>query len=48
MVDVPAALVAPDGEHCCPTLVDGVHPSPEGYGVMVPMIEDVIGADQRK
>jgi lysophospholipase L1-like esterase len=45
VIDYHSALQAANGENYVPNLtVDGVHPSPAGYVLMTPMVEDAITA----
>jgi lysophospholipase L1-like esterase len=49
VVDYHAVLVASDGNHYRPGLtMDRVHPTPAGYDLMGPLVEDAAAADQRK
>jgi lysophospholipase L1-like esterase len=49
VVDFHSALVSVDGKTYVPDLtIDGVHPTPAGYDLMTPLIEDAIAADQHK
>lgn len=49
VIDYHSALVAIDGQTYVPDLtLDGVHPSPAGYDLMTPMVEDAITASQMK
>ncbi len=47
VIDYHSVLEAADGQTYVPDLtVDGVHPSPAGYTLMTPMVEDAIAATQ--
>lgn len=49
VLDYHSALVSVDGNTYVPDLtLDGVHPTPSGYDLMTPMVEDAITADQKK
>jgi lysophospholipase L1-like esterase len=49
VIDYHTALMAIDGQTYVPDLtLDGVHPTPAGYDIMTPMVEDAIAATQMK
>ena len=49
VLDYHSALEAADGQTYVPDLtLDGVHPSPAGYALMIPMVEDAITAIHSK
>jgi lysophospholipase L1-like esterase len=49
VVDYHSALVSVDGKTYVPDLtIDGVHPTPAGYDLTTPMVEDAITANEMK
>ena len=49
VIDYHSALVSVDGQTYVPDLtIDGVHPTPAGYDLMTPMVEDAITATESK
>jgi lysophospholipase L1-like esterase len=49
VIDYHSALVSVDGNTYVPDLtIDGVHPTPAGYDLMTPMVEDAITTTQMK
>lgn len=49
VIDYHAALVSVDGNTYVPDLtIDGVHPTPAGYALMTPLVEDAITANEMK